>query len=85
MFPYQLKGSVSLNEAFACDATDCTRCYDVALGYFDLIGDKPLLQKQQQHCPDDDLPMYLDSVQTDSTENWRCGREACHQSKAYKP
>jgi hypothetical protein len=54
MSPCQLKGSVSLNKAFACDTAGCTGCYDVAIGYFDLVNDRPLLEKQQQRCSDDE-------------------------------
>jgi hypothetical protein len=84
MSPCQFIGSLSLLGAFACDTVGCTRCYDVVVGYFDVVGEKPLLEKQQQRCPDDDLPMYLDSVRTDSSETWCCGREGCLQSKIYR-
>lgn len=64
-------------KAYKCDKGSCTRAYNSSMGYFDIVEDRCLLQKEQQRCGTCDLPMYLDSVNPDGTETWRCAQIGC--------
>jgi len=68
-------------QAYKCGQADCTRAYNSAQGYFDIVdGRTMVLQMEQRDCPDCGLPMYLRSLQPDSTEIWRCAQVGCKQS-----
>ena len=66
-------------KAYKCNNQDCTQVYNFPAGYFDIVNDHPVLQKDQQKCPTCGLPMYLDAVNTNLTETWRCAQTKCDQ------
>ena len=57
--------------AHVCDSGGCSRCYNEAAGYFDLIGGKPHTGTRQILCESDAYAMYLESVNAED-ETWRC-------------
>jgi hypothetical protein len=64
-------------KAYTCNANDCNQAYNSSRGYFDIVNDRVLLQKEQQDCHRCELPMYLDVVNSDGTETWRCAQNGC--------
>ena len=67
--------------AFACNEFSCTRRYNQANGYFDVVGGRILLEKTRRPCPDDETPMFLEMVNEDKTELWRCAQINCDQMR----
>jgi len=66
-------------KAYKCDERDCTRAYNSSQGYFDIVNDAiVLLEKEQQDCHSCELPMFLDAVNPDGTETWRCAQVGCN-------
>jgi hypothetical protein len=70
-------------KGYKCEVAGCTRAYNSHFGYFDLVDDRGLWQKEQQRCPDDDQPMYLEAVNQDGTETWRCAGIGCNYSQQF--
>jgi hypothetical protein len=68
-------------KAYKCDEGGCTRAYNSSQGYFDIVNDRVvLLAKEQQDCHSCELPMYLDVVNPDGTETWRCAQIGCNDA-----
>lgn len=55
--------------AYTCNANNCTQAYNSSQGYFDIVNDRVLLQREQQDCHRCELPMYLDAANSDGTAN----------------
>jgi hypothetical protein len=70
-------------KAFKCDEAGCTQAYNSSMGYFDLVQDRPLMQKDQQKCPEDDTAMFLESV-AGPDDVYRCAQIGCDHSQRFK-
>jgi hypothetical protein len=70
-------------KAYKCDEAGCTRAYNSSLGYFDLVEDRPLMGKSQQKCPQDDTPVFLESI-AGPDDIYRCAQIGCDHSQRFK-
>lgn len=71
-------------KAYKCDEGGCTRAYNSSQGYFDIVNDSVvLLEKEQQDCHSCELPMYLDAVNPDGAETWRCAQIGCNYAARF--
>jgi hypothetical protein len=64
-------------KAYVCNAKDCIEAYNSSIGYFDLVNDRVLRRKEQQFCRKCETPLYLDTLNSDGTETWRCAQNGC--------
>ena len=56
-------------------------------GYFDVVDSQFVSEPPTRWtaCPEDTLPMYLESVERDGAEHWRCAQIYCNASQVKKP
>jgi hypothetical protein len=72
---------------FVCQMAGCTRHFEHGRGYFDVIDRRfrPDANAPRVCCPDDTLPMFLESVAEDGRRHWRCAQLHCEQSQITEP
>src|SRR6267378_3143668 len=63
-------------KAYKCDS--CTRAFNSSQGYFDIVNDRFVrLESDREDCHSCELPMYLEAVNSDGSEIWRCAQVYC--------
>lgn len=62
---------------YGCNELECTRHYDADKGYFDVVDGRVRKQEDQRHCPNDESPLFLNSISPDAIETWRCPLPDC--------
>ena len=65
-------GAADFVTAYACNSEYCDRCYNGDAGSFDLANERPKPDHRQTLCEADALPMFLEIVEADQAEIWRC-------------
>src|SRR6476660_6805066 len=68
-------------ESFRCIQPGCTRHYNSAVGYFDVVRGRPLHDKFQQECPNCGTPMFRATLGINTEETWRCPLSQCQHEQ----
>src|SRR5580765_3063532 len=70
---------------YKCLSPNCTRVYETSRGYYDIDDEVNVEDILVRSCPEDTLTMYLELVNDDGTQIWRCGQEGCNHSERVSP